>query len=230
MKKILIVVLSIFIFTNLSFAQTKAKTGTKKKAAKKTSSTVKKTKTKTKAKTKKRTKTKTRAKSKTKARKKAKAVKKPNQTIVKIKKDIKSLNSSLNKLNTKLEEIKAGYKDNQESLGQLNSALGELNIKLEGIASQYIQLIQEIDKLYLADKDIRRIVIEQNVARPESARVGSLEKEMGLVRSELSQIREDVSLLNVKEPVKKRENEKSKHSWLPIASIGLSIIALLVAL
>ena len=116
----------------------------------------------------------------------------------------------------------------------INSAISDVNYKLELLRTRYIELNQEIEELKAADREMERELSGQKRSRPDPRKIDIMESELKLVRSEIAQAREDIALLksesrrSAQEP---RERESVLHSpWLAVSSIGLSLLAILIAL
>ncbi|MHB9156378.1 MAG: hypothetical protein ACYC5N_11950 [Endomicrobiales bacterium] len=116
------------------------------------------------------------------------------------------------------------------SRDDVNAALSDMNYKIEVIQERYLRLNKDIDELRLADRDQRRILNEQILLQVDPRSIASLQAEVALVRADLAQAREDLSLLknSVEERRPGREKTDLLHSpWLSVGALGLSLIALL---
>ena len=122
--------------------------------------------------------------------------------------------------------------------GETSSALLDLNYKLEILQERFIRLNKDIEDLRLADREQRRLLNEQILYQPDSKKIQNLVSETALLRSELGQVREDISVLNSKiigdNPP---QGEYSfferypvfKSPWMPVAAIGISVLAIIFA-
>jgi hypothetical protein len=113
---------------------------------------------------------------------------------------------------------------------ELTTAIGDLNYKIEIIQSRYLNLTRDIDELRKTDRTQMKLIAEQGLNIPDPQRLKSLDAELTLVRSDLAQVREEVSLLkgSARETTKVVPEEKWYQSpWVGVTALGLSIIALL---
>jgi hypothetical protein len=123
--------------------------------------------------------------------------------------------------------VNAGYADKIE---ELNRALFELNEKYENLWLKYVELGKELDKINEANKKQNNILIQQTAKQVDSKRVRDIETSIELMRSELSQIREDIGI--IKSDLEKKHYKKHWYTskWFAFSSLGMGIITFLMAL
>ena len=118
-------------------------------------------------------------------------------------------------------------------ISDLSKALIELNEKLEMLWGEYLSMKQRLDESDQKNTQASNANPEQSI-RERDRRFKDIETSLGLVRAEISQIREDIGVL--KGRVKRGADGEVlsdpwyKAWWLPPAAAGVSVLALLLAL
>jgi TolA-binding protein len=118
----------------------------------------------------------------------------------------------------------------------INTAISELNYKIEVIQGRYNSLGKDIEDLRKADRDQRQSISELGFQRPTAERIERMESELDLLRNDLAQCRENISFLKSGGKGTPPEQEEKKpwsfiyEPWVAPASLGISILALLIAL
>ncbi|MBN1622197.1 MAG: hypothetical protein JW871_06365 [Endomicrobiales bacterium] len=114
----------------------------------------------------------------------------------------------------------------------LEKALFELNEKYESLWDKYVTLSNEFEELQVSSQKQNRLLLKQSLEQTDPERVKDIETSLGLIRSELTQIREDIGILKSEIDNKGTVSGKKwyKSKWVIISSFGASLLALLVAL
>ncbi|HBU69483.1 MAG TPA: hypothetical protein DEE98_03765 [Elusimicrobia bacterium] len=113
---------------------------------------------------------------------------------------------------------------------EVNSALSDLNYKLEYLKGRYDSVSAEIEAMKKADRDLKKMISDQGALRLDQNRVKDLDAELGVIRSEIAQIREDVGYLKSMS-AKSTEPSKTdilKSPWVTAGSFVLALLALLI--
>ncbi len=116
--------------------------------------------------------------------------------------------------------------------GTRNSVLSDLNYKIEYLSSRYNEITDEIEKLRAADREQRTLLLEQGLRRDEESKIQGLQLELSVIRAELGQLREDMELLKGKDAAGTTPSQRSwmASPWLPVSSLGVALLALIIAL
>jgi hypothetical protein len=112
----------------------------------------------------------------------------------------------------------------------LATAIGDLNYKIELIQSRYIQLNNDIENLRSVDSAIRKMIAEDRMGRPDAKKFNGLEAQVELVRSDISQVREEMAVLRTgldKNNKAQGSADWLRSPWITITALAFSIIAVL---
>ena len=113
----------------------------------------------------------------------------------------------------------------------LNEAISSLNYKIEYLTSRNTQLNKDMDDLRETIKEQKSSIEELNTKQPQDEKLSEIETELSLVRTDLAQLKEDVGVVQSTEDKPKAEVQKEWYQadWVAPAGLGISVLALLVA-
>jgi len=108
-------------------------------------------------------------------------------------------------------------------------AIGDLNYKIELIQSRYMQLNNDIENLRNADLAIRKMIAEDRMGRPDAKKFNGMEAQVELVRSDTSQVREEMATLRTGIDKDRAQGSADwlRSPWITITALAFSIIAVL---
>jgi hypothetical protein len=120
---------------------------------------------------------------------------------------------------------------------QVNAAIETLNYKIELIQGRYIQLGRDIEDVRAAERDQNKALVEQRLSLLDSRRLRSIDAELQMMRSDIAQLKEDVSLLNpgrprtgvevaAAEPAGSEAAQWIRKNWLGASALFISLITL----
>jgi len=113
-------------------------------------------------------------------------------------------------------------------------AISTLNYKIEYMQSRYNSLLNDMDDLRTKLKDVKRIVAEQGQNQVNVKRIVEIDMELAVIRSEIAQMRQDISKISATPPEAAVPDEKDiktkilKSPWLPVSAVVIAVISLLV--
>ncbi|MBN1822826.1 MAG: hypothetical protein JW803_00745 [Endomicrobiales bacterium] len=113
----------------------------------------------------------------------------------------------------------------------LNTAISDLNYKLEMINRKCDLLSSDIEAVRAQVSAQKKMLGEGLMNIPDKKKIESLENESALMRSEITQIREDISVIKRgKKDVSVADERKEKVSvkWVAYAALGLALAAIIV--